>query len=196
MRCASRKREVLLISPYFVPGRAGLALLRELSRARRAGRVVTNSLAATDVVAVHGGYAKYRRALLDAGVELFELKPGAGRAREPARLARRGAAHQGLGGGRARAFVGSFNLDPRSAALNTEMGAFVQHQAVAQDVAAEHARLADPALSWQVVWQNGALRWRDGDADAKVMLRREPSAGWWRRALAWLVRRLPLEEQL
>ena len=191
------QREVLLISPYFVPGRAGLALLRDLRARGVRVAVVTNSLAATDVVAVHGGYAKYRRALLEAGVELFELKPRS-RDEHASLLGSRGAAlhTKAFAVDGVRAFVGSFNLDPRSAALNTEMGAFVQHEAVARDVAAEHARLADAALSWQVVWQDGALHWRDGDADARVMLRQEPFAGWWRRALAWVVRRLPLEEQL
>jgi len=191
------RREVLLISPYFVPGRAGLALLLDLRARGVRVAVVTNSLAATDVVAVHGGYAKYRRALLEAGVELFELKPRS--ADEHASLlGSRGAAlHiKAFTVDRMRAFVGSFNIDPRSAALNTEMGAFVQHETVAQEVAAEHARLADPALSWQVVWKDGELRWRDGGAEAPRMLRREPAAAWWRRALAWLVRHLPLEEQL
>lgn len=189
--------EVLLISPYFVPGRAGLALLRDLTARGVRIAVVTNSLAATDVVAVHGGYAKYRRALLEAGVELFELKP-----RSPEEhaslLGSRGAAlhTKAFAVDRARAFVGSFNLDPRSAALNTEMGAFVQHEAVAQAVAAEHARLADPALSWRVVWEDGGLCWRDGGAAAPRALRQEPAATWWRRVLAWVVQRLPLEEQL
>ena len=54
----------------------------------------------------------------------------------------------------------------------------------------------DSTLSWQVVWEDGGLRWRDGAPDAQILLRQEPVAGWWRRALAWLVRRLPLEEQL
>lgn len=187
------RREVLLLSPYFVPGQAGLALLRDLRGRGVRVSVVTNSLAATDVVAVHGGYAKYRRPLLEAGVELFELKP-----RFPAEhaslIGSRGAAlhTKAFVVDGALAFVGSFNLDPRSAALNTEMGAYVRHPAVAAQVADEHARLAAPALSWQVAWDGGALGWRDGAR----MLRREPMAGRWRRALAWLVQRLPVEEQL
>jgi len=187
------RREALLISPYFVPGKAGLALLCDLRARGVTVSVVTNSLAATDVVAVHGGYAKYRRALLEAGIRLFELKPES--ADEHASLlGSRGAALHTKAfavDGRV-AFVGSFNLDPRSAALNTEMGAFARSPEIAAGVAAEHARLAEPLLSWEVVWEDGRLGWRDGDR----VLRREPEAGSWRRVLAWVVQRLPVEEQL
>jgi cardiolipin synthase C len=188
------RHEALLISPYFVPGRAGLALLRELRGRGLRVSVVTNSLAATDVVAVHGGYAKYRRALLEAGVTLFELKPTPTEERTSLLGSRGASLHtKAFAVDGVLAFVGSFNLDPRSAALNTEMGAFVRHRRVAGEVAAEHARLAEASRSWEVVWDGGRLGWRDGDGP---LLRREPMAGWWRWALAGLVRRLPVEEQL
>lgn len=187
------EREALLISPYFVPGRAGLALLGDLRRRGVCVSIITNSLAATDVVAVHGGYAKYRHALLTMGATLFELKPE-WREPQPSLLGSRGAAlHTKAFAVDGRlGFVGSFNLDPRSAALNTEMGCFVRDPGIAQGIAAEHARLADPAMSWQVVLEAGQLVWREGPARAP----REPGAGIWRRLLAGLVRRLPLEEQL
>lgn len=191
------KREALLISPYFVPGKAGLKLVQDLRARGVKVSVVTNSLAATDVVAVHGGYAKYRQALLEAGVTLFELKP-----RWPdegsSLLGSRGAAlhTKAFAVDGELAFVGSFNLDPRSAALNTEMGAFVRNPTIAQEVAAEHARLADPAVSWQVVWDDGRLGWREAPAPWPCAFRTEPFADRWQRALAWLVQRLPIEEQL
>ena len=191
------EREVLLISPYFVPGRAGLKLLCDLRARGVRVSVVTNSLAATDVVAVHGGYARYRRALLSAGVTLFELKPRWPEGQTQAKtslLGSRGAAlhTKAFVVDGELAFVGSFNLDPRSAALNTEMGAFVRDPTIAGEVAAEHARLAEPAVSWQVVWEGGRIGWRDGEA----LLPSEPTAGLWRCVLAGLVRRLPVEEQL
>lgn len=187
------KREVLLISPYFVPGRAGLKLLCDLRARGVRVSVVTNSLAATDVVAVHGGYAKYRRALLAAGVTLFELKPRWPDGKTSLIGSRGAALHtKAFAVDGALGFVGSFNLDPRSAALNTEMGAFVRDIGIAGEVASEHARLAEPAVSWQVVWEDGRIGWREGSET----LRREPMAGLWRRALAAIVRRLPVEEQL
>jgi putative cardiolipin synthase len=191
------RHEVLLISPYLVPGRAGLALLRELrGRGVRIG-AVTNSLGATDVVAVHGGYAKYRPAMLRMGIDLHELKPDAGGG--PASLlGSRGAAlhTKAMAVDGVLAFVGSFNLDPRSAALNTEMGTFVRHPGLAREVAAEYARLTDPSVSWRVVLQDDRLRWCDQSADGLRCVDREPPASWIRRVLACLVRRLPVEEQL
>ena len=192
------KREVRLISPYFVPGRAGLALLREIIAHGVKVSVVTNSLAATDVVAVHGGYMHYRRPLLRAGCALYELKPGP---------SEEGASLLGSRGGAAlhtkalvvdglRAFVGSFNLDPRSAALNTEMGAFVQNPAVAREVAEEQQRLMDPAISWRLELQDGRLAWCDEVEGAPRRLHTEPGASWRRWAIATLARVLPVEEQL
>jgi putative cardiolipin synthase len=189
------RREVLLISPYFVPGRTGMALLQEMRARGVKISLVTNSLAATDVVAVHGGYAKYRRPLLRAGVEIHELKPGP--TEDPPSLL-------GLRGGAAlhtkarvvdglAVFVGSFNLDPRSAALNTEMGAFVRNPAVAREVAREQARLTDPAVSWKLVLLDGRVTWLDRGAG---VLHREPGASWGRTIVAWLARVLPVEEQL
>ena len=191
------RREALLISPYFVPGRQGLALLLELRRRGVHVAVVTNSLAATDVVAVHGGYSKYRYALLLAGVELFELKPGPV-GEGASLLGSRGAALHtkafvvdGL-----RAFVGSFNLDHRSAALNTEMGAFVQGAGIARGVAAEHHRLTDPALSWRLVLEEDRLGWRDEFNGEVRTLHQEPVASLGRRIVAGIARALPIEEQL
>lgn len=118
-----------LVSPYFVPADAGTAALQTLARQGVRVRVLTNSLAATDVTAVHAGYAKRREELLRAGVQLFELKPSAPNQAASVRVA--GASK--LGGSskaslhaktfsvdRQRIFVGSFNLDPRSARLKKD----------------------------------------------------------------------------
>jgi cardiolipin synthase C len=191
------RREVLLISPYFVPGAAGLALLRGLAARGVAVSVVTNSLAATDVVAVHGGYARYRRPMLEAGIELFELKRSGD---EPTSVfGSRGASLH------TKAFVvddgsvcvGSFNLDPRSARLNTEMAVFVDHPALAQALRREHARLAAPDRSWRVSVERGRLRWTDTDARGLPRaLLGEPGASLRRRAVAALAGLLPIESQL
>lgn len=192
------RREVLLISPYFVPGRAGLALLLDLARRGVHVSVVTNSLAATDVVAVHGGYARYRLPLLAAGISLHELKPGTMEEEEASVFGSRGASlhTKAFVVDGAKAFVGSFNLDPRSAALNTEMGAFVHQPAVAREVRDEHERLADPARSWKLELARGRLVWCDQLNGEPRRLFKEPGASLRRRVIAWLARQLPIEEQL
>jgi putative cardiolipin synthase len=189
------RREALLISPYFVPGEAGLALLRDLAASGVRVSVVTNSLAATDVVAVHGGYARYRRKLLAAGIE---LKPS-GEEDKPTVFGSRGASlhTKAFVVDDGPVFVGSFNLDPRSAALNTEMGAFVRHPTLARELRAEHERLADPARSWRLGLDGNRLSWTGAGAGGRVQtVRGEPGASLARRLVAGLVRWLPVESQL
>ncbi|ONG49987.1 phospholipase D family protein [Pseudoroseomonas deserti] len=188
------QREAVLISPYFVPGRAGLRLIGQLRRRGVKVTVITNSLAATDVVAVHAGYARYRPRLLRLGVELYELK-------------RSGAHGSGVFGSRGaslhtkavmvdgeQVFVGSFNLDPRSANLNTEMGAFARHPGLARQLEHERKRLTDPRRSFKVSYL-APLR-RLAWTDETGTIRHEPVAPLGRRIMARLVRWLPIEAQL
>ena len=133
-----------LVSPYFVPTAAGVGSLCELARRGVQVSVLTNAFEATDVAAVHAGYAKRRKALLACGIKLFEQKREAAPAARGKRRVLRGPPAKGptsIGGsnpGRSlstsslhaktfaidgkRCFVGSFNFDPRSARLNTELG--------------------------------------------------------------------------
>ena len=192
------RREALLISPYFVPGEQGLALILNLRAQGVRVSVVTNSLAATDVVAVHGGYARYRRALLEAGVELHELKP-TGEDEDTSVFGSRGASlhTKAFVVDDGPAFVGSFNLDPRSAALNTEMGCFVHHPELAEGLRVEHARLTDPVRSWKLGLDGGRISWTTVDAQGVgVTCHREPRASLSRRVIAGVVRWLPIESQL
>ena len=193
---AAAEREVLIVSPYFVPGRRGERLLAGLVRRGVRVVVVTNSLAATDVLAVHGGYARHRRRLLRAGVELRELKRGG----------QEGASLLGSGGNASLhtkafcvdgelAFVGSFNFDPRSAHLNTEMGTFVRDPVVAGRLCDEVSRLTDPVRSWAVrLDAGGHLTWSDGRAQGP--LRGEPETTLTRRVLARVLGWLPIEPYL
>jgi len=134
---AGMREQVVMVSPYFVPGVQGVEALRRLKARGIRVRVLTNSLASTDEPSVYSGYAKYREALLEGGVELYEVNPDATRDDVNAR---RDAADDGPhGSGRSRAalhaktlvvdcrlfFVGSMNLDPRSAFTNTEIGIVV-----------------------------------------------------------------------
>ncbi|WP_207539350.1 phospholipase D family protein [Sabulicella rubraurantiaca] len=191
------REEVLLISPYFVPGEEGALVLEGLAQQGVRISVITNSLAATDVVAVHGGYSRYRARLLRAGIALHELK--ASGTEGASVFGSRGASlhTKALLVDGERAFVGSFNLDPRSIALNTEMGVMIRHPDVARELRAEHARLAGPAWSWKVTLDESEnLLWSSEQEGAPVHLRAEPSASLRRRFLAGLVRLLPVESQL
>ena len=187
------RQEAVLISPYFVPGQSGMAVLEEMVRRGVKIRVVTNSLAATDVVAVHSGYARYRRRLLKLGIELYELKRS-GRSGRGVFGSRGASLHtKAIMIDRELVFVGTFNLDPRSANLNTEMGAFARHPGLAKLLAREYNRLTDLHRSYRLsLTPQGRLRWTDDLGST----RHEPEASWGRRAMANLVRCLPLEAQL
>ena len=197
-------RAALLVSPYFVPGEDTTRMLVGLARGGVHVGVVTNSLAANDVAAVHGGYAQYRGPLLDGGVHLYELRPEAA---APETGGRPRAGRAGSSGaslhtkafvvdGR-RGFIGSYNLDPRSAWLNTEMGVFFDDPALAADLRAEYLHLAGPALSWKVArGPDGRLAWLDAAGPEPRLLHSEPGASRWRRMQAAVFRWLPLESQL
>jgi putative cardiolipin synthase len=186
------RREALVVSPYFVPGEGGMAMFESLVRRGVKVTVVTNSLAATDVVAVHAGYARYRPRLLSLGVTLFELKRTTKRnggvfGSKGASLHTKALAIDGE-----QVFVGSFNLDPRSARLNTEMGAFVHNPELARQVHDEHLRLTEPDRSYRVWLQGRRMLWTDEDTTTP----HEPEAPLGRRMLARVVEWLPVEAQL
>ena len=142
------KHELLLVSPYFVPGAEGTQALLALARRGVRIAILTNSLAATDVGPVYAGYSRYRKDLLRGGVRIYELAPAAlppGVSRDPER-GPGGSSGGGSSGAslhaktfavdRERIFVGSFNLDPRSARLNTEMGVVLESPRLASTLGA------------------------------------------------------------
>jgi len=199
IRAASR--EVLLISPYFVPGMGGTAALRSLALQGANVEVLTNSLAATDVAVVHSGYAKYRRPLLEAGVRIYELKAAAVIDEHPSRF-RVGSSRASLHTKAAvidaeRVFVGSFNIDPRSAELNCEMGVWVRSAALAQELALRFREGTHPLRAFELqVTPDGKLTWIDRDGDAMHVHHREPHASSWRRAISKILGALPIESLL
>ncbi|WP_165393330.1 phospholipase D family protein [Rivibacter subsaxonicus] len=189
------ERELCIVSPYFVPGETGVAELARLVGSGVRVRVLTNSLAATDVAAVHAAYAPYRRALLAAGVELWELRPDADRGpalQRPRTLggSSRASLHaKTIAVDSERVFVGSFNLDPRSAMLNTEGGAVIEARAPAARLCRWFDEQA-PKQAWRLqLATDGGLEWVGPDAG----YRSDPQAGWWRRALSRVLSWLPIE---
>lgn len=192
------RRELHIVSSYFVPTRSGVEAFDALRRQGVRVHVLTNALEATDVAAVHAGYARYRRALLRAGVCLYELR------RRRGRLPRRG--HPSLQESSAslhaktfavdgrRAFVGSFNLDPRSAALNTEMGFVIESPTLARGIARSFAeQVPDAAYEVRLAGDRRALRWIERTASGRVIHAREPGASLWRLAYVRMLSWLPVE---
>lgn len=198
-----------LVSAYFVPGNDGCAALASLAQQGLAVDVMTNALEATDVAAVHAGYARHRAALLKAGVRLWELKAAPG-GRTRLRL---GIGSGPSGGGRrpvvvasgsslhaktfavdgARLFVGSFNFDPRSVSLNTELGFLVESPQMARALhAAMDGGVAERAYAVQLT-EDGRLQWVEKTHGGETVHLREPGTRWHQRALVGLLELLPFE---
>lgn len=192
--------ELILISAYFVPGDEGLKYLAGRSRAGVDVRLLTNSLEATDVPAVHGGYAPYRRALLRNGVRLFEMR------RQPDEEASYsyGSSESSLHSkavifDRSKVFIGSLNFDPRSVLWNTEVGILVDSPELTAEVRRLTLEGMAPAISYEVKLdeQNGAwqMHWMAENDGQLVALEREPG-GLWRRFNAWFADVVGLESML
>lgn len=199
-RLETARTEVLLISPYFVPGVGGTAALRELSRRGVDVTVLTNSLAATDVAAVHSGYMRYRDSLLEGGIRIYELKALA--SGEHSQRLRLGASRASLHTkaaiiDRTVVFVGSFNIDPRSARLNCEMGVWIDSERLAGQMVSifEDAIAADHSYA-VFLDERGRARWSERMGGVEILHVREPHASWGRRVVTWLLGHLPIEAQL
>lgn len=191
------RTDLKIISPYFIPGRAGLEIFEQLASTGVKINILTNSLAATDVLAVHGAYAKYRRHLAGAGIALYELKADLGRNRASLFGSSTASLHTKsfIVDGR-QGFVGSFNLDPRSASINTEMGILFEHPGLVKDLDELVAAQCAPDSSYAVALNNGKLSWTGRNANAGELHWREPQASLRRRAMAWFIGLLPIESQL
>lgn len=188
------QQDLTVISPYFVPGRLGTEQFVQRTAAGANVQVLTNSLAANDVAAVYGGYVQWRKPLLKGGVEIWELKPlpGSGDTRSlfgssGASLHTKALAIDGM-----TTFVGSYNIDPRSAALNTEQGVFVENAAIAEQLAAIFAAQTTGERAWSVTVKNNRIQWSDG----RETLDQTPEATAWSKFQAWLAGILPVGEQL
>jgi len=199
IRAASR--EVLLISPYFIPGVGGTAALRALALQGANVEVLTNSLSATDVAIVHSGYAKYREPLLEGGVRLYELK-SAPPAEQRSRDFRVGSSRASLHTKAAvidgeRVFVGSFNIDPRSSELNCEMGVWIRSKALAKELTGRFRHATDLSRAFMLrLSPGGKISWIEREDEATREHDREPHAGWPRRAIVKILEALPIESLL
>ncbi|ABM00408.1 phospholipase D family protein [Shewanella amazonensis] len=188
------RERLVIISPYFVPTTEGVRLLTGLAKRGVAVTVITNSLAATDVLAVHSGYKGYREALLRAGVSLYEVKATGKRPSHSWKGSSRSSLHaKSFLFDDDRLFVGSFNFDPRSAWLNTEMGVMVNQGELNQKI---HAWLPQflTNKTYQVKLGSDGLYWHELSSGKDIYA--EPQAGFWRRFMADVLALFPLESQL
>ncbi len=194
------QHSVALVSPYFVPTAKGAQALINLRQNNIRVRVMSNAYEATDVPLVHAGYAKYRKVLLQHGVELYEMQ----RTAPPnahARLNPLGSSGSSLHAKTfavdgTRAFVGSFNFDPRSALLNTELGVIIDSPLLASQIEQAFDKQI-PEQSYRVeLLDSGELQWQSGQDVYGAPLNTysvEPGSSWLSRLIIRILGFLPID---
>ncbi|MBI5584352.1 MAG: phospholipase D family protein [Deltaproteobacteria bacterium] len=199
------KKELIIFSPYFVPGDPGTVLLTQLVARGVRVRILTNSLASNDVGLVHSGYSKYRKALLRGGVELYELNKDLAREESDVKRRWRGSSKASLHAksfvfDRRRVFIGSFNLDPRSLQHNTEIGVVMTVPETARGMGEWFDQNIEKlAFRLELKTETGGgeqLLWHGLEKGQPVVYTHEPEVGFWTRFWNSFMSLWPIESQL
>ena len=167
----SAKQELIVISPYFVPGKNGVAMFAKLTSEGVHVRILTNSLASTDSPLVHNGYARYRVALLKLGVELSEVRPKLGQKRKrfhPFRSSNASLHAKALVIDQKTVFIGSMNMDARSARTNSELGLVIRSADIARQVTSLLDDIsADGSYKLQLIDHSDQIEWSSGESGSE-----------------------------
>ena len=167
----SANQELIVISPYFVPGKEGVALIATLVARGVHVRILTNSLASTDSPLVDTGYSRYRVQLLKLGVELSEVRPKLGQKRarfHPFRSSNASLHAKAVVIDQKTVFIGSLNMDARSAHTNSELGLVMRSTELAHQVTGLLDDLsADGSYKLQLVDHSNRVEWTSGEPGAE-----------------------------
>ena len=196
---SSAERELIILTPYFVLDKKGVRGLVALQERGVQVTIVTNSLAANNHSAVHGGYAPTRKPLLAGGVRIYELRPNA--TVKGSELVSdddtRATLHtKAFVIDRKKSFIGSFNFNQRSINRDSESGVIIESAALGKTFA-EGVEAAVNDQAWQLFLnEDGKLRWRGFDDGVETIYKKDPQSTWGQRAAATLARILPVKSQL
>lgn len=198
------KKEFIAVSPYFIPRDDGVEWLAGIVKRGVKVKVLTNSLASTDVVIVHSGYKDYRKKIIESGIELYEMKAISGKRPEQRLIGRSAPAQAALHAkvyviDRQDVMIGSFNLDPRSIELNTEIALVIHSKAIAAQVVKMFEEVTAPDTSYRVTLdenRNGNIIWKGRENGKEVQYHSEPKSGFWRSIQEKLMSVLPVEDYL
>lgn len=196
----SAQREVIVVSPYFV---LHDSIIDEFIAARQKGidiTVITNSLAATNQLVVHGGYAPIRKPLLKGGIRIFEVRDDtdvSGAELVAASGAKATLHTKAFAVDRKKVFIGSFNFDPRSASINTEMGVIIDSPELTERLLVDYEEKLMKSTFEVYLNDREQLRWRGYDDEGNVEIHKtEPHAPWGQRFIAGFLTLLPIRGQL
>jgi putative cardiolipin synthase len=199
------QKELIIFTPYFVPGKEGTAFLSELRERGVRVRILTNSLSSTDVGIVHAGYAKYRKDLLRAGVELYEMNKKLTKQQRKEKRGVSGSSKASLHTksfvfDRKQVFIGSLNLDPRAVVHNTEIGVVLSSTEIAAGMGAWFDQnIEEVAFRLELSTnKNGSERilWHGVVHGEECVFEVDPYTSFWRRFGIGFMGLLPIESQL
>jgi putative cardiolipin synthase len=195
--------EVIVQTAYLIPTDEGIANIRALTDRGVRFRILTNSLMSNNHISVHAHYMKYRKPLIEAGVELYELRADNELLEYYKEVESKVAdSHAGLHTKAfvvdgATAMIGSYNMDPRSRIWNSEIGLLVHNPDFAGLVRADMLEEFEPGNAYRVsLNEKGKIEWTIDGPDGKEVFSKEPGASVWRRMLARLISWIPIENQL
>jgi putative cardiolipin synthase len=205
---AAVQSEMLMITPYLIPGQEGMQMFKDLRQRNVRVRVLTNSLESSTVLPAQAGYMHYRAPLLETGVELNEVRSLLGDARgsgQSAAMSRYG--NYSLHGklfvfDRKKLFIGSMNFDQRSMHLNTEIGLIIDSPVLAQQMAARFDAMVQPVNAYKVTFRPfreggpSSLVWRTQEDGTTVDYDTEPARSDAQRLEADVLTLLPLDKEL
>jgi putative cardiolipin synthase len=193
------QKEVLIEAAYFVSRERGVEIAGQLNARGVRMRLLTNSLATNDVLAAHAGYAKRRKELLANGMEIYEMRPDAGVIKKKviSRKSKAALHTKAIVFDRESVFIGSFNLDPRSADINTEAGLYVESPELAAQVIQYMDEGVRPENSYHVLLdENGDVYWVTEVDGKEVRYHEEPETTFGQRFMSDFIMMLPVEHQL
>ena len=203
---ADIKKELIIFTPYFVPGKSGMAVFKALREEGVRVKILTNSLSSTDVGLVHAGYSKYRKGLLRMGVELYELnknltKKGRKEMKEGSVGHSKSSLHaKSFVFDRERVFIGSFNLDAQSRIQNTEIGVVFESSDIANRMAEGFdQKINQAAFRLELkTYENGSekILWHGLVDGEQSVFKVDPYTGFWKRFGIGFLRVLPIESLL
>ncbi len=199
------EKELIIISPYFVPGYEGVKFFKSLTDKGIRVKILTNSLSSNDVGIVHAGYAKYRADLLRNGVELYEMNKKLTRAQRKDKKGVGGSSKASLHAkvfvlDRKQVFIGSLNLDPRSFYENSEIGLILNSTEIAGNMAKKFDRdIEKHTFTLELKKDEDGheeLLWHGYEDGNPVTFDVDPYTGFWRRFGVDFMGILPIESQL
>ena len=191
------QREMFIISPYLIPTDQEMQTYRGLVAKGVKIKILTNSLASNDVVIANTGYKRYRKKLIESGVALSELRADAKRGEfygtHPVRYKWLCLHAKVIICDREKVYVGTMNLDPRSAIQNTEIGLLVESPRLAEHLHTVFEQDLKPENSWRVQKdENGFIFWKSSDAKRYT----QPAKSFRQRLLDWLLPASLFEDQI